>query len=402
MGLKINTALHFAKGKKMALAALLLLSGVGYLSSNAQFPPFKYNDGIAGRYVNKQDAATFRSKAATLSAGAFDLTGVLPAGYVKDGTVDYTSYLQKGMDEHKTVIFPDFPVLISDKGLTVGNGANIIFKPGSKVLLQPTAKDTYEMLRVHNVQNVNIYCPVLEGDRKGHMGNTGQWGMGIAIRASKNVNVYAPQVSNCWGDGIYVGGLKDVTSSNINIYNAWLNFNRRNGMSISSVDGLKLIRPVISNTYGQAPMCGIDIEPNNNNDVVNNVTMDNPVTLNNAKHGINISLFRLIGPSPKDVNVTIRNHQDDGSAVAFAMGGLKPHYDVPPMKGTIEIIDPVWKNNVERAFRSYKPNGYAPSVKFTKVSVLKTDRDGRDKPDPQSFMLMKKTISSESKMSIQD
>ncbi|NLR67132.1 hypothetical protein HGH92_22680 [Chitinophaga varians] len=402
MGLKINTALLRTKRRSFTLAALMLLSGLGCLSSSAQFPPFKYNEGIAAKYANKQDAAAFRSKAAALSSGAFDLTGVLPAGYVKDGTVDYTSYLQTGMDQHKTVVFPDFPVLINDKGLTVGSGANIIFKPGSRLLLQPTSKDTYEMLRVHNVQNVNIYCPVLEGDRKGHQGSTGQWGMGIAIRASKNVNVYAPQVSNCWGDGIYVGGLKGVTSSGVNIYNAWLNFNRRNGMSISSVDGLKLIKPVIANTYGQAPMCGIDIEPNNNTDVVNNVMMDSPVTLNNAKHGINISLFRLIGSSPKDVNVTIRNHQDDGSAVAFAMGGLKPHYDVPPIQGTIEIIDPVWKNNQERAFRSYKPNGYAPTVKFTKVSVLKTDRDGRDKPDAEKFMLMKKTISSESKMSIQD
>ncbi|HWV64910.1 hypothetical protein [Chitinophaga sp.] len=390
--------LHQCQSTPLLVVVLLIC---GCFPSKAQFPAFSYKQGVADKYVDKGQSAVFQSKANQVAAAAFDLTAALPKGYQKDGTVDYTSYLQTAMDQHKSVVMPNFPVLISDKGLTVGNDANIVFRDNSKLILQATTKDTYEVLRIHKVQNVNVYFAVIEGDRKGHKGNAGQWGMGIAIRGSRNVNIYAPRVSNCWGDGIYIAGLEGITSSNINIYNAMLDYNRRNGMSIISVNGLKLVAPVISNTYGQAPMSGIDIEPNNNNDVVDNVVMESPVTLNNAKHGIVISLFRLIGANQKQVDITIRNHRDDGSAVAFSMGGLKKHYDVPPMKGNIEIINPVWKNNIERPFRSYKPNGYAPAVKFTKVNVVKTGKDGKDQPDNEKLMLMKKTISSESKMTLE-
>ncbi|HVI48427.1 MAG TPA: right-handed parallel beta-helix repeat-containing protein [Chitinophaga sp.] len=377
---------------------LLSLCAFSCFSSEAQqAPTFNYRQGIADKYISK-DVAAAKSQ---MAVSTFDLTTVLPKGYVQDGSVDYTSYLQNGLDKHKDVTFPAFPVLVNDKGLSVGSNSNIYFKPGSRLQLQASDKENYEILRVHNVQNVNIYSPVIEGDRKEHKGSTGQWGMGLSIRASKNVNVYAPRISGCWGDGIYIGALNDVTSSNVNIYNAYLDFNRRNGMSIVSVDGLKLIKPVVANTFGQSPMSGIDIEPNNNRDVINNIVMDGPVTLNNAKHGIVISLSKLIGVNPQDVNISIRNHQDDGSSVAFSMGGMKQHYDVPPMKGNIEVINPVWKNNVERPFRSYKPNGYAPTLKFTGVNVLKTDNNGRDKPDAEKFMLMQKTISAESKMILQ-
>lgn len=391
----------FERSYKLASALIVIMFSGGCFSSKAQIPAFSYKQGVADQYAGKMQSGAFKSKANQVAATAFDLTTVLPKGYQKDGKVDYTSYLQAGMDQHKSIVLPDFPVLVNDKGLTVGDDANIVFREHSKLLLQPTDKDTYEILRVHNVHNVNIYFAVIEGDRKNHMGTTGQWGMGIAVRAAKNVNIYAPRISNCWGDGIYVGGLQGTTNTGINIYNAMLDYNRRNGMSITSVNGLKLVAPVISNTYGQAPMSGIDIEPNNNKDVIDNITMENPVTLNNAKHGIVIALSRLIGVNPQQVDITISNHYDDGSSIAFSMGGLKTHYDVPPIKGNIEIINPIWKNNIERPFRSYKPNGYAPVVKFTNVSVIKTAKDGRDQPDNEKMNLMKKTISSESKMTLQ-
>src|SRR5690606_19325967 len=36
----------------------------------------------------------------------------LPKNYVKDGTVDYTNYLQKVLNENKNVVFPNFPIRI--------------------------------------------------------------------------------------------------------------------------------------------------------------------------------------------------------------------------------------------------------------------------------------------------
>lgn len=365
----------------------------------AQTVPFKYRSLDASYLTSTATSADAMSRSAT---NGYDLSAALPKGYVKDGTVDYTAYIQKALDNNRNVIFPPFPLLVNEKGLDVSSNSNITFQNGSKLLLSPTSKGTYEILRLDNVQNVNIYNATIVGDRKKHTGSDGQWGMGIAIRSSKNVKLVKPVVSECWGDGIYLGQLpKGGTNQSISIYNAFLDFNRRNGISIVSVNGLKLIQPVISNTYGNPPMCGIDIEPNNNSNIIDNIEMDRPVTFNSAQHGIVISLSRLIGSNDKDVNISIKDHVDDGSAVGFAMGGLKPSYSFSPLKGNIEVVNPTWKNNRERPFRSYNPNGYAPTLTFRKVNILSADRSGRATQNQAGFLQMQKTVSAQKKILIE-
>ncbi len=45
----------------------------------------------------------------------------LPVGYVKNGTVDYTSYIQTAINNNSNLVFPAFPILINDKGLNIGS-----------------------------------------------------------------------------------------------------------------------------------------------------------------------------------------------------------------------------------------------------------------------------------------
>jgi hypothetical protein len=360
------------------------------------------------------DSPEFRKEATGLMGKAFDLTSLLPAGYVKDGSVDYTAYLQPGLDKHETVVFPGFPVLVNDKGLQAKSNSNLIFKPGSKLILAPTNKERYEILRITGVENVNVYFPVIVGDREKHQGSTGEWGMGIDIRSSRNIKIVQPKISNCWGDGICIGQLKlkdvraDVASfptQNISIYYAQLDYNRRNGISVGCVNGLKIIKPVISNSYGTAPMTGIDIEPNSNRDVVDNIDIDDPVTFNNAQHGISVHLSALPGKQPREVNFSIKNHIDDGSQIGFFISGYKEKYDnlargVQPLTGQIQVSNPVWKNN-RFPFRNGKSNGYSPAVKFSGVSVMKTDRNGRSERNSNYMMEMKKSLTQEKNISIQ-
>src|ERR1700758_4716525 len=51
--------------------------------------------------------------------GSYKITSSLPANYVKNGSVDYTSFIQGALDKYSKVIFPDFPVLINESGLTI-------------------------------------------------------------------------------------------------------------------------------------------------------------------------------------------------------------------------------------------------------------------------------------------
>src|SRR5690606_12146781 len=163
---------------------------------------------------------------------------------------------------------------------------------------------------------VQIISPVIIGDIESHRGNSGEWGMGIAIRSSKNIVISSPHISNCWGDGIYVGeNQKNGPSRDIQISNAVIDNNRRNGISITSVNTLQITNSIISNSNGTLPMTGIDIEPGNENEEIKNVVISNVTTFNNHKAGIVVNLSKLSANGKKDHNVSINidSHKDEFS-----------------------------------------------------------------------------------------
>lgn len=286
---------------------------------------------------------------------AYDLTKSLPAGYVTDGSVDYTDYLQKGINANGDVVFPDFPVQVGIWGLTFKSNTDVFFKPNSVIKMVPNNKTSYTVVRIEDLSNTNFYNMRIEGDRNQHTGNGGEWGMGISMRGCTNVRLLSPVVSECWGDGIYLGSSKKGLNKDIKIENARLDHNRRNGISIIAVDGLMLKNAVISNTMGTAPMAGIDIEPNDNSNIIDNITIDAPVTYNNGRFGIVVSLGELPGDVAKNVNITVNNHTDDGSTVAFstALGATKDK-GCKALTGNLQVNNPNWINTRQQCFMNFK------------------------------------------------
>ncbi|WP_161596708.1 right-handed parallel beta-helix repeat-containing protein [Chitinophaga vietnamensis] len=342
-----------------------------YIGCEAQ-QAFNYRKIPAG-YISKSGLDAYRKEADGIAATAFDLTSALPQGYVKDGSVDYTDQLQTALSAHTNVVMPDFPVMVNDKGLQLKSNSNVVFRPHSAIILQPTDKKKYAILSIREADNVKVYFPVITGDRDQHKGSEGEWGMGIDIRSANNVTLVNPVVSKCWGDGICIGqSVKTKVPNNISIYNAVVDYNRRNGITVGCVKGLKIVKPVVANTSGTLPMSGIDIEPNGSWEMIDDVLIDQPLTFNNAKCGIVIGLSRLPGAQPKDVNITINKHMDDGSNVGFWMGGTDASYaqGLVPLKGSIQVIDPVWKNNAT-PFRGAKTYDFAPVSKFKNISIMK-------------------------------
>ena len=95
------------------------------------------------------------------------------------------------------------------------------------------------------------------GDRETHKGDKGEWGFGINILEARNVRVSGLNVKDCWGDCIYVGG----KSKNVLIENCTLSGSRRQGISITSADGVKIYGCEISDIEGTEPEYAIDVEP---------------------------------------------------------------------------------------------------------------------------------------------
>lgn len=321
----------------------------------------------------------------------FSLENILPSKFVKDGSFDYTDYVQQAINKYNNIVFPGFPILINDKGLSLKSNSKITFLPGSKLILKPTSKNSYSILQMRNVSNVILINPVIVGDRALHLGTSGEWGMGISIYSSTNISITGANISNCWGDGIYIGRLKNSSSPiSIHISNSSLNFNRRDGISIISVDGLQIDSVYSANNNGTLPMSGINFEPNSYADDLLNIEVRDAKTENNPGGGIQVGFNKLYGGSDKKINIKIINHSDNGSNVAFKVSAsISRRVKNESVNGTIFIQNPDWRNNAQSPLQA---NIFDSQIKLRIITpVIQTPAGKRLNQSQMKALLMSKT-----------
>ncbi|WP_156305381.1 hypothetical protein [Sphingobacterium endophyticum] len=298
-----------------------------------------------------------------------DATTYLPKNFKSDGTVDYTHFLQKAINENKNILMPDFKVLINDNGLKIPSDRNLYFRTSSQLILKGTTKEKYAILSIENSNNISIINPHLVGDRKVHLGKSGEWGMGINVLSANNVKIFNPNISNCWGDGIYINRLPGQrNSSEIFVQGGMIDNNRRNAISIISGSNISIYDILLSNQNGTAPEGGLVIEPNNNNDILQEISLININTLNNNEMGIGIVLTKLIGPNQKQVSIKINNHKDFQSSQSILLAGLRSSYksNFKRINGTIKISNSSWngRNGIGRFGSNFY---YMPSVELNDI-----------------------------------
>jgi hypothetical protein len=315
-------------------------------------------------------------------AKAKDLTGYLPKGFSKNGDTDYTSFIQKGINENSTLIMPDFPVLVNENGLALKSNQKILFQKNSKLIMKPNSKDRNGILNLFNIQNVDLYYPTLIGDRHKHLSTTGEWGMGIYILSSSTINIIGSSIESAWGDGICIGGRNNINSSDITIKNIILKDNRRNGLTIGGVTNLLVENAYIANTIGTNPQAGIDIEPDSNYYDVKNVRLNNIETRNNGNYGIIISPGNMVGKQQKAISIAINNFKDNGSKIGFGMAVTRDKLDkgLPQLNGNISVANFSSQNNSTAKFRSFKgaPHQVSVNIDLQKIGTASKNANGFD------------------------
>ncbi|WP_197084019.1 right-handed parallel beta-helix repeat-containing protein [Sphingobacterium sp. Ag1] len=298
---------------------------------------------LKGQDFSLANVSKTKAEIEKLQNNAFDLTTLLPKGYVVNGTVDYTDIIQKGLNKYKSVKMPNFPVLINFKGLTINSNSDVFFQKQSSLIMLPNDRSTYAILDIQRKENVKIYNANLIGDRFQHKGKIGEWGMGIRIVESRNVVFYNPNVRNTWGDGIYLGddNVNSVHNENIFILNCSIISSRRNGISIISGENVFIQDGKISKSDGTMPKAGLDIEPNNGSDVINNIFVNNLETSNEGA-GVMILLNKLVGRAGK-VNISLNGHSDNGGSMGLYISNLET--SARRLVGTISIKNSNYINN---------------------------------------------------------
>src|SRR5690625_5064295 len=226
------------------------------------------------------------------------------AGCSGDGSDDDQPLLQRLLDLGSSTQIPiilNGVYSLQTKGtgylnpiLSLKSNTTVIFLNNSYVKvanLQTSA--SYGILHIEDKENIKIHNPVIIGDYAEEGIPTTPGGHGIRIYGSTNVKIYNPVVSECRGDGIYIGvhgSAPRTPPQNIKIENPHCFDNCRQGLSITASGSTTILNGIFEGTSGAAPEAGIDIEPNKEGDPVNVTFVGELVCKNNNGSGLKVDL----------------------------------------------------------------------------------------------------------------
>ncbi|QXA07979.1 right-handed parallel beta-helix repeat-containing protein [Acinetobacter pittii] len=266
---------------------------------------------------------------------------------------DITNYVNTLIEKEKVVTIPSGNFKINaNKSIIPKDGTIIKMSDNTRLYVIPNKYDSYRIFKINNVKDVSISGGQLIGDKHNHLSKKGEWGMGIEIRDSKNINISDIQIDKMWGDGIYIGSNGKNSTYNINLNNIRMNDNRRQGITITSVNKLTATNLQIENTGGTPPANGIDIEPNNDKSVLKDIKVKGLKTKDNKGVGFQVSLKHL-NASSSPISISLENHKDSGSNFGLVVNGL-----TSPLTGKIDINGVNYSSNkfANFCFNSWKNN----------------------------------------------
>ena len=160
---------------------------------------------------------------------------------------------------------------------------------GAKLVAIPNSSQRSFVIKALRVNNIEISGGAIVGERAKHRGSSGEWGMGIQVLGSQKVYLHDFKVSDCWGDGLYIGGSghAGVPSTDVTLNHVISTNNRRQGLSFGPVNRVYVVNSTFSNTHGTKPEAGIDIEPSTQGTAAN-VRIERSTITGNAGSGIEL------------------------------------------------------------------------------------------------------------------
>lgn len=219
-------------------------------------------------------------------------------GAIPNDGKDDTKAIQKAIDSVEakgggTVSLNDGDYDVNpDTSIWLKSNVTLAMTSNARLLAKASANERYSIIKIRNVHDARVLGGKIVGDRDIHLDTIGEHGFGINIGGSTNIRVVNTLISKCWGDGVIIGQVNGITSSNITLKGITSKNNRRQAISVINVDGVLIDSCHLFNTDGTAPKDGIDIEPDVTAGVVNiaeNITITHCDIFSNVGSGIEIN-----------------------------------------------------------------------------------------------------------------
>jgi polygalacturonase len=222
-------------------------------------------------------------------------------GAVGDGFHDDTAAFQAAVNALPstggTVFIPAGTYMINAlKSVKLRSLMLLQLDPGAILAALPNSANVSSVVSADVVHDIEIAGGQIIGERDQHLGTAGEGGHCIVIRGCSKVTIRDIRLSKGWGDGLSVGPKPQfqkhfIYSQDVAVGNIVCTGNRRNGMSITNVIGMKVYDSEFSDTHGTSPQCGIDVEPNKDIDGLgynDQIWIQNCRIVGNAAYGVNV------------------------------------------------------------------------------------------------------------------
>lgn len=274
---------------------------------------------------------------------------------------DNTLLIQAALDEAGVISFPDGEFITGP--LTVRSNTTLIFSPGT-VLKAKTGYGTYDcVLNLNGIQNVTIFgnwgtVQMLKAEYV-----SGEYRHCMSVQSCTNVTAYNLICKDSGGDGFYING------NQITLFDCIADNNRRNGLSIIAGNTINILGGHYKNTVGTNPQYGIDIEPNDPAQVLQNINLIGVTTSGNARGGISF----VPKNSTNAVSITVSNYlslNDSSLGAAGASAILFALDSATKIIGTIAVDNAVIQTPGNHGVWFFNWSTNDPRVKMRNVNVV--------------------------------
>lgn len=235
-------------------------------------------------------------------------------GAKADGITDDTAAINAAINaipDGSTLYFPDGTYLVRETDSSTGNNRiairidnrnNLTLLLSNEAFIKhaPSTSAYYRTIRIDNSNNITIKGGHLVGEADTHTpeykdgidGIVNTHGYGIRMIDSANITVDGVDISKYYGDPIVICS-EDTPykgCQNVKITHCTIHDSVRNGITVTSCQGLIVKDCEIYNITGAMPMAGIDIEGEYEGALNENIIIDGCTIHNNGSASITVVL----------------------------------------------------------------------------------------------------------------
>lgn len=252
---------------------------------------------------NKNNATIFNNISIT---GTYNCTEVC-SDWFKKSMTDDTENLQSLM----TLIPNGGKCIITEGDYNVsqpqaGDGLCINIPSNTHLIINGNIKMiTNNYIRYNILSAINKHHIIIEGsgsiigDADTHdfiEGSTSEWGYGIRVSYSNNIQIRGLLIYNCIGDGICCGHVSNIYIEDCKIHDCG-----RQGITLATTSNSIVDNCNIYNIRRTAPMSCIDIEPDPQQGDTDTITIKNCIFKNAVS---SVSVYTPTGSTGKNIEIT--------------------------------------------------------------------------------------------------